>query len=117
MYEAPYLLSPRTTARLLLCELHEMSYVETAAALNCAVGTVRSRLHRARAMLVEKLGHKPTQSLRRVVPIQRGVCMNCQAFDNIVSDLARNGMVDAAISQDGLDHASECDKCFRSSVR
>ncbi len=37
--------------------------------------------------------------------------MNCQAFDNIVSDLARNGMVDAAISQDGLDHASECDRC------
>ena len=41
---------------VVLCELHEMSYVETAAALNCAVGTVRSRLHRARAMLVEKLG-------------------------------------------------------------
>ena len=41
---------------VILCELNEMSYVETAAALNCAVGTVRSRLHRARAILVEKLG-------------------------------------------------------------
>ena len=36
-----------------LCDLNEMSYAEAAAALGCAVGTVRSRLHRARAMLLE----------------------------------------------------------------
>ncbi|HEX8187786.1 MAG TPA: RNA polymerase sigma factor [Pyrinomonadaceae bacterium] len=40
---------------VVLCELHEMSYVEAAESLGCAVGTVRSRLHRARAMLAEKL--------------------------------------------------------------
>ena len=40
---------------VVLCELHELSYAETAEALGCAVGTVRSRLHRGRAMLVEKL--------------------------------------------------------------
>ena len=40
---------------VVLCELHEMSYAEAAATLGCAVGTVRSRLHRARAMLVERL--------------------------------------------------------------
>jgi RNA polymerase sigma-70 factor (ECF subfamily) len=40
---------------VVLCELHEMSYAEAAAALDCAVGTVRSRLHRARAMLAEKV--------------------------------------------------------------
>lgn len=40
---------------VVLCELHEMSYQEAADALGCAVGTVRSRLHRARAMLAEKL--------------------------------------------------------------
>src|SRR5947209_2374962 len=40
---------------LVLCELHEMSYAEAAVALSCAVGTVRSRLHRARSMLAEKL--------------------------------------------------------------
>jgi len=40
---------------VVLCELHEMSYAEAAGALGCAVGTVRSRLHRARAMLAEKL--------------------------------------------------------------
>jgi RNA polymerase sigma-70 factor (ECF subfamily) len=38
-----------------LCELEEMSYEEAAAALNCPVGTIRSRLHRAKALLVEKL--------------------------------------------------------------
>ena len=40
---------------VILCELQEVSYAETAHVLNCAVGTVRSRLHRARAMLAEKL--------------------------------------------------------------
>jgi RNA polymerase sigma-70 factor (ECF subfamily) len=40
---------------VVLCELHEMSYAEAAGALNCAVGTVRSRLHRARALLTDKL--------------------------------------------------------------
>jgi RNA polymerase sigma-70 factor (ECF subfamily) len=40
---------------VVLCDLHEMTYSEVAAALGCAVGTVRSRLHRARAMLLVKL--------------------------------------------------------------
>lgn len=40
---------------VVLCDLHEMSYVEAAAALSCAVGTVRSRLHRARSLLIERL--------------------------------------------------------------
>lgn len=43
---------------VVLCELHEMSYAEAAAVLGCAVGTVRSRLHRARALLVERLRAK-----------------------------------------------------------
>lgn len=40
---------------VVLCDLHEMSYAETAQVLDCAIGTVRSRLHRARALLIEKL--------------------------------------------------------------
>jgi RNA polymerase sigma-70 factor (ECF subfamily) len=40
---------------VVLCELHEMSYAEAAGVLGCAIGTVRSRLHRGRAMLIEKL--------------------------------------------------------------
>jgi RNA polymerase sigma-70 factor, ECF subfamily len=39
-----------------LCDLQEMSYEEAASTLDCAVGTVRSRLHRARALLAAKLG-------------------------------------------------------------
>lgn len=41
---------------LVLCELQELSYAETAAVLQCPVGTVRSRLHRARACLARMLG-------------------------------------------------------------
>lgn len=44
---------------VVLCDLQEMSYVEAAEILGCAVGTVRSRLHRARALLIEKL--RPAQ--------------------------------------------------------
>ena len=43
---------------VVLCDLHEMSYVDAAAVLGCALGTVRSRLHRARGMLLEKLKAK-----------------------------------------------------------
>jgi RNA polymerase sigma-70 factor, ECF subfamily len=40
---------------VVLCDLHEMSYAEAAVVAGCAVGTIRSRLHRGRALLVEKL--------------------------------------------------------------
>lgn len=40
---------------VVLCELQEMSYEEAARILACPVGTVRSRLNRARKMLLEKL--------------------------------------------------------------
>ncbi len=40
---------------LVLCDLQEMTYEEAAQALDCPVGTVRSRLHRARALLTSKI--------------------------------------------------------------
>jgi RNA polymerase sigma-70 factor (ECF subfamily) len=40
---------------VVLCDLQEMTYLEAATVLNCALGTVRSRLHRARVLLLEKL--------------------------------------------------------------
>jgi len=45
---------------VVLCELEEMSYEEAAVALDCPIGTVRSRLHRARTMLMEKLRERQT---------------------------------------------------------
>jgi RNA polymerase sigma-70 factor (ECF subfamily) len=40
---------------LVLCDLEELSYADAANALGCALGTVRSRLHRARTLLARKL--------------------------------------------------------------
>lgn len=46
---------------VVLCDLHEMDYTEAAAALECPVGTIRSRLHRARALLAAKLRQDPAR--------------------------------------------------------
>src|SRR5436305_5514741 len=40
---------------VVLCDLEEVDYGDAAVALGCPIGTVRSRLHRARALLLEKL--------------------------------------------------------------
>lgn len=48
---------------VVLCDLEEMSYAETAEVLGCAIGTVRSRLHRARGLLIEKLRPVKEESL------------------------------------------------------
>jgi RNA polymerase sigma-70 factor (ECF subfamily) len=40
---------------VVLCDLCELSYTEAATRLNCAVGTIRSRLSRAHALLAQKL--------------------------------------------------------------
>ena len=40
---------------VVLCELQELSYEEAAAIVGCPIGTIRSRLHRGRALLLAKL--------------------------------------------------------------
>jgi RNA polymerase sigma-70 factor, ECF subfamily len=40
---------------VLLCELEELSYEEAARLIGCPIGTIRSRLHRGRALLLAKL--------------------------------------------------------------
>ncbi|HEY0169790.1 MAG TPA: RNA polymerase sigma factor [Pyrinomonadaceae bacterium] len=59
--QAVLALPPHYREVVVLCELHEASYAEAAEALGCAVGTVRSRLHRARAMLAEKMRGRAAQ--------------------------------------------------------
>ncbi len=48
-------LPERYREAVVLCDLQENSYEGAAAAIGCAVGTVRSRLHRARGLLMRKL--------------------------------------------------------------
>jgi RNA polymerase sigma-70 factor (ECF subfamily) len=40
---------------IVLCDLHEMRYQEAAQILDCSLGTVRSRLHRGRLLLLDRL--------------------------------------------------------------
>jgi RNA polymerase sigma-70 factor (ECF subfamily) len=40
---------------IVLCDLQDISYADAAQALGCAIGTVRSRLHRARHLLADRL--------------------------------------------------------------
>ena len=48
-------LSSRYREVLILCDLEELSYQDAATILGTRVGTVRSRLHRARQLLAERL--------------------------------------------------------------
>jgi RNA polymerase sigma-70 factor (ECF subfamily) len=50
---------------LVLCDLQEMSYVDAADLLSCPVGTVRSRLHRARALLAAALSAREEEVAAR----------------------------------------------------
>jgi RNA polymerase sigma-70 factor (ECF subfamily) len=45
---------------VVLCDLEERSYEEAARVMGCPVGTVRSRLHRARGLLTAKLKRQVT---------------------------------------------------------
>jgi RNA polymerase sigma-70 factor (ECF subfamily) len=47
-----------------LCGLEETGYEEAARILGCPVGTVRSRLHRARRLLMDRL-----------IPVEKGGCV------------------------------------------
>ena len=40
---------------VILCELQELNYAEAAQVIGCPEGTIRSRLHRARILLLKKL--------------------------------------------------------------
>lgn len=53
---------------IVLCDLEEMSYEEAAELLGCPIGTIRSRLHRGRALLmarIEILREQPRKAAAR----------------------------------------------------
>ena len=53
--QAVLTLPVRYREAVVLCDLQEMSYADAAAVVGCALGTIRSRLHRGRALLTVKL--------------------------------------------------------------
>jgi RNA polymerase sigma-70 factor (ECF subfamily) len=56
MHKAVLNLPAHYREAVVLCDLQELSYADAAIVLNCPIGTLRSRLHRARGLLIEKLG-------------------------------------------------------------
>ena len=58
-------LPPDFRAAVVLCDLEGLSYDEVAAALGVKLGTVRSRIHRGRTMLREKLAHRDPRPQHR----------------------------------------------------
>lgn len=53
-------LPPDFRAAVVLCDIEGLSYEEIAATLDIKLGTVRSRIHRGRALLRESLAHRST---------------------------------------------------------
>lgn len=53
-------LQPEHARTVVLCDVHGLDHAEAAARLDVAVGTVKSRLHRARARLAGELAHLRT---------------------------------------------------------
>ncbi|HZP25310.1 MAG TPA: RNA polymerase sigma factor [Terriglobales bacterium] len=57
---------------VVLCDLQELSYAQAAESMGCAIGTIRSRLHRAHDMLGKKL-----QRSAAVAPGISGIAARC----------------------------------------
>ncbi|WP_284501763.1 RNA polymerase sigma factor SigE [Actinotalea sp. C106] len=66
------LLSPEYRAAVVLCDIEGLSYEEIATTLGIKLGTVRSRIHRARAQLRTTLAHRDPHpvALERVEPLE-----------------------------------------------
>lgn len=56
--EALRALSPEFRAAIVLCDMEGFSYEEVSRVLDVKLGTVRSRIHRGRAMLRDALAHR-----------------------------------------------------------
>ena len=64
-------LPPDFRAAVVLCDMEGLSYDEVAHALNIKLGTVRSRIHRGRAMLRDSLADRAPGRSREVRPARK----------------------------------------------
>lgn len=64
-------LPPRYREIVVLCDLQDVSYADAAQAVGCAIGTVRSRLHRARQLLTQKMQRARARALAPARPTVR----------------------------------------------
>jgi RNA polymerase sigma-70 factor (ECF subfamily) len=58
---------------VVLCELQELDYGAAAEVIGCPLGTVRSRLHRARGLLMKTLGNSRAMTETAAVEADAGV--------------------------------------------
>ncbi len=66
-------LPPNYREVIILCDLEELDYAQAAEVLGCAMGTVRSRLNRARSLLLAKL--KPRDRLQPRATTRPGIAI------------------------------------------
>jgi RNA polymerase sigma-70 factor, ECF subfamily len=64
-------LPPHYREVVVVCELQELSYAEAAEVLGCTIGTIRSRLHRARTMLTERLSAREDRATAKKIKSAR----------------------------------------------
>jgi RNA polymerase sigma-70 factor (ECF subfamily) len=65
-------LPPQFRAAVVLCDIEGLTYDEVAEALDIKLGTVRSRIHRGRALLRESLEHRAPKPTTRTESRRRG---------------------------------------------
>lgn len=65
-------LPPQFRAAVVLCDIEGLTYEEVAEALEIKLGTVRSRIHRGRALLRESLSHRQPAPSTRTESRRRG---------------------------------------------
>jgi RNA polymerase sigma-70 factor (ECF subfamily) len=70
-------LPSRYREAIVLCDIQDVTYVEAAATLGCPVGTVRSRLSRARAMLMDRMKRADERSVPREAASPGSARMRC----------------------------------------
>jgi RNA polymerase sigma-70 factor (ECF subfamily) len=63
-------LPPDFRAAVVLCDIEGLSYEEIAATLDVKLGTVRSRIHRGRALLRQALSHRRPGAAAAIGPIR-----------------------------------------------